>query len=32
MSIYLGIGKNILEFVCASKGQSIETTIQGLKN
>jgi hypothetical protein len=28
---YLGIGKNLLVSICATKGQSIETTGQGLK-
>jgi hypothetical protein len=28
-SIYLGISKNILVFVCASKGQSMKTIDQG---
>jgi hypothetical protein len=29
MLIYLDIGKNLLVFVCASKGESTKTTGQG---
>jgi hypothetical protein len=32
LSICLGIGKNLLVSICASKGQSKETTGQGLNN
>jgi hypothetical protein len=32
LPIYLGISKNLLVFVCASKGKSTKTIDQGFKN